>query len=115
MRTGARCAKVRPGYASLLEEACASRPHGYLLVSTRRDLTTDIVAWASGRVGLPKLSPDRLRATYICRSLEEGASFFDLAAWTGVSRAESLVKYFEHVKLAPRRCPAEDDEQGGAK
>lgn len=114
MRSGVHCAKVRSPYAKLLEEVCAARPEGALVSSKSKNITTEIVAWANGRVGVPKLSPARLRATYICRNLEEGAPFMDLVAWTGVKTIESIAKYLEYVTLAPRACPAELANQDGA-
>ena len=115
MRSGVRCAKVRPAYATLLDEVCAARSEGVLVTLKAKNITTEIVAWASERVGVPTLNPDRLRATYICRTLDDGVSFLDLVAWTGVRSLESIAKYLEYVTLEPRQCPAESSDQDGAK
>ena len=54
MRSGVHCAKVRSNYAKLLEEVCLARPEGELVSSKGKNVTTEIVAWASERVGVPK-------------------------------------------------------------
>lgn len=114
LRSGLHCAKVREEYRDVLAEVCEARPDGGLLGEPRRDITTRIVSWVSGRVGVPHLSPDRLRSTYICRNLEEGATLMDIVAWTGVRRTASIATYFEYVTLTPRACPAEPWGRAGA-
>lgn len=115
VRSGVHCAKAREGYRELLRQVCEERPEGGLLGETGRNITTNIVSWVSGRVGVPHLSPDRLRATYICRSLEGGAGLIDIVAWTGVKRPESIAVYFEYVEIAPQPCPLAPWNRGGAK
>jgi hypothetical protein len=115
MRSATHCAKVRSPYATLLEEVCHARPEGTLVGSRTKNITTEIVSWGNGRVGVPPLSPDRLRSTYICRSIEEGAPFLDLVAWTGVKTLESIAKYLDYIRLPARTCPEASVTQGGAK
>lgn len=115
MRSGRRCAKVRADYVELVREVCALRPEGHLIGTSSRNITERIVSWVTGRVGVPQLNPNRLRATYICRNLEEGAPLLDLVAWTGFRQLTSIVNYFDHVKVPPRVCPMEAVFEGGAK
>ena len=115
MRSGRRCAKVRGDYVELVSEVCSFRPEGHLIETSSRNITERIVSWVAGRVGVPQLNPNRLRATYICRNLEEGAPLLDPVTWTGFRQMTSIVNYFEHVKVSPRACPMEAVFEGGAK
>lgn len=114
VRSGTRCAKVRTQYLDLLEEVIRERPSGELLGPRRKNITTEIVSWTTGRVGVPALSPDRLRATYICHWIETGAPLLDLMAWTGTKTFENIGQYLAHVTSAAPTCPEESLNLGGA-
>jgi hypothetical protein len=114
VRSGERCAKVRPEYTSRLKKVCLARPEGELIGKPTKNITAKIVVWVSGRVGVPALHPDRLRATYICAWLEDGAGLLDLMAWTGVRRMESIGQYHSYLKPRTVTCPMDGDDAGGA-
>ncbi len=114
VRSGTRCAKVRTEYLDLLEEVIRERPIGELLGPRRRNITAEIVSWTTGRVGVPALSPDRLRATYICHWIEVGAPLLDLMAWTGTKTFENIGQYLAHVAPATPTCPDKSPNLGGA-
>ena len=114
VRSGTRCAKIRTEYLDLLEEVIRERPIGELLGPRRRNITTEIVSWTTGRVGVPALSPDRLRATYICHWIETGAPLLDLMAWTGTKTSENIGQYLAHIAPATPTCPEESLNLGGA-
>lgn len=114
VKSGTRCAKVRTEYLALLQEVRCARPSGELLGPRRRNISTEIVSWATGRVGVPALSPDRLRATYICHWIEAGAPLLDLMAWTGLKTFESIGQYVACVSPVSPACPALPLDPGGA-
>ncbi len=114
VRTSGHCARVRGEFLELLEAICAARPTGELLGTRRRNITTEIVSWATGRVGVPTLRSDRLRASYICHWIEAGASVLDLLAWTGTKKLESLDPYLAHVPMPARDCSLPHEATGGA-
>src|SRR5487761_1894799 len=104
VRSGTRCAKTRTEYVDLLEEVIRIRPNGELLGPRRRNITTEIVSWVADRVGIPPLSPDRLRASYICYWIETGATLLDLMAWTGTKTSENIGQYLAHVAPFAPTC-----------
>jgi integrase len=108
VRTSGRCAKVRPEFVARLKEVASSRPSGDLIGQPTRNITSSIVEWASGRVGVPPLRPDRLRSTYICRWLEDGASLLELMAWTGMRRLDSIDHYLDYVEPPHSLCSVND-------
>ena len=114
VRTGTRCARVRGEYLDLLEEVVRARPSGELIGPRRRNITAEIVSWTAGRVGVPALSPDRLRATYICHWMKVGAPLLDLMAWTGTKTFENIGQYLAYVSPAAHECPDECHDLGGA-
>ena len=113
VRSGQHCAKVRAAFVERLDEICRSRQSGDLIGTPKRNITTEMVEWTLGKVGVPRLNTDRLRSTYICRSIEAGESVLDVLMWTGMRNLESLGKYLGHLAPAPSTCPLLAD-QGGA-
>jgi hypothetical protein len=71
-----------------------------------------MVEWATGKVGVPKLNTDRLRSTYICRSIQDGAGVLEVMTWTGIGKLESLGKYLVHLPSLTPMCPQFVNESG---
>ena len=113
MRSGQHCAKVRAAFTARLDEVCRSRQSGDLIGTPKRNITTEMVEWTMGKVGVPTLNTNRLRSPYICRSIEAGESVLDVLEWNGMRNLESLGKYLVHVAPATTTCPLLAD-QGGA-
>ena len=112
MRSAKHCAKVRPDFIERLHEVCSARPCGDLIGRPKRNITTEMVEWATGKVGVPKLNTDRLRSTYICRCIENGAGVLDVMTWTGMGKLESLGKYLTHLTTTDPMCPQYFNESG---
>ena len=105
VRTSTNCARVREDFISLLSDTCVRRPEGQLVgTENGPDLTSAAVSWVQGRVGVPELSVDRLRATYICRLIEEGCSLRHLICWTGINTTEALMGYLAYTEPLAKYC-----------
>jgi len=109
--TEGRCARVRSEFVELLLDLKATRPTGNL----RGGLSADRVAeksreWLSSMPGVPTLFVDRLRATYICSQLTEGAGVVDLLAWCGLQSAEAFDGYLAHLDIV-RTCTATSKDE----
>jgi integrase len=101
---GAYCAKVRPEFIELATELISLRPKGRLRgTADPTDVVAHATAWLRGRRGVPALSADRLRATYVCALLREGVGLVDLLNWLGLASAEALDGYLEHAAV-PQLC-----------
>jgi hypothetical protein len=106
VRTSSRCAKVLPDYIDLFDEVRELRPTGQLIGEVeRRDLTTHEVQWLKNRHGVPALSLDRLRATYIVTLLTSPNSLVDILEWTGLQGAEALNGYVAYLPRLKSTCP----------
>jgi hypothetical protein len=112
IRSGEHCAKVRPDFIERLHEVCSARPCGDLIGRPKRNITTEMVEWTISKVGVPKLNTDRLRSTYICRCIENGAGVLDVMTWTGMGKLESLGKYLTHLPSPAPMCPKYCNESG---
>ena len=105
IRVRGRCAPVRHDYTDELEWVCRNRPDGWLIGNHGgQNLTTRHVEWVGEREGVPSLSPDRLRATWICRHLSDGVALMDLLRWSGLQGCESLDAYLEYVTPPTAIC-----------
>jgi len=109
--TEGRCAKVRSEFVELLLDLKSTRPTGNL----RGGLSADRVAeksreWLSSMPGVPTLFVDRLRATYICSQLTDGAGVIDLLAWCGLQSAEAFDGYLAHLDIV-RTCAATSKDE----
>jgi hypothetical protein len=105
VRTSENCAKVREECIELLTEACTLRPRGKLLGGlSGADLTSVAAQWVTGHVGVPTLSTDRLRATYVVALLNEGHELRQLMAWTGLQTAEALDNYLPMLEPLGDDC-----------
>ena len=83
----------------------AERPSGQLIGRPAgANLTSRHVEWVGDRAGLPRLSPDRLRASWLVGRLSDGASLTELLAQSGVRNAEGLDAYLRHVPTVPDVC-----------
>lgn len=103
-----RCALVLPEYIDLADEVMLARPEGQIL--GRRggnDVTANICEWTANRPDVPRLSTDRLRATYVVALLDSGASLLDVLAFTGVRKTDSLQSYLEFVAPHESHCSIE--------
>ena len=105
VRTPKYCARVRVDFLPLFYEVAKERPTGRLRGEWKPEYVTNAaLGWLRGRRGVPTLSVDRLRATYICALLDEGASLVDTLAWSGLQGAESLNSYLQYVTRPPMHC-----------
>jgi len=106
VRTTNRCAKVLEGFEDDLDELVALRPKGRLLGSAQaKFITVEAHRWLDGRHGIPHLSVDRLRASYVNRLLRSPASALDVLDWTGLDSSNSLRDYLtgsERTIACPR-------------
>jgi hypothetical protein len=100
-----RCALVLPNYVELANEVVLARPEGQLLGRRDgKDVTANICEWTSNRSDVPRLSTDRLRATYVVALIESGVSLLDLLAFTGVKKTDSLQSYLAFVTRQTSHC-----------
>jgi hypothetical protein len=105
IRTITGCSKVTEDFVDILTEVCEARPEGQLIgIAQGDDLTTHVTAWAKGRVGVPELNVDRLRATYICGLIEAQAPLVHVFEWSGVSNLESLDGYMPFCTKSSTSC-----------
>jgi integrase len=105
VRTATNCAKVREEFVELLNEACVARGHSQLVGDgAGEDLTNRAVAWVAGRVGVPELNIDSLRATYMCSLIEADVPFRQIMAWSGLATVEGLSGYLEYCSPVARSC-----------
>jgi integrase len=108
IRTTTNCALVRSEFVDVLNEVALLRGSNPLVGDdTSEDLTKSATSWVEGRRGIPALHIDRLRSTYVCTLMTEGASLLDLVAWTGVQAFESLQGYWDHVVKSASHCQGE--------
>lgn len=98
------CAKVTASFVPLLREVAALRPEGPLVKALGTNLTAHAVEWTKGRRGVPVLSADRLRATYVVALLESDARTLDVLQWTGLQKLEGLQGYLPYVKRPTPSC-----------
>lgn len=98
------CAKVSASFVPLLREVAALRPEGPLVKALGTNLTAHAVEWTKGRRGVPVLSADRLRATYVVALLESDARTLDVLQWTGLQKVEGLQGYLPYVKRPTPSC-----------
>ena len=98
------CSKVSADFVPLLREVAAARSKGPLVRARGANLTTFAAEWTKGRRGLPVLSGDRLRATYIVALLESEARTLDVLRWAGLKNFEGLQGYLPYVKRQTRAC-----------
>jgi len=105
VRTPKYCARVREEFLPLFYEVTELRPSGLLRGEMAHDNVTVVASrWLSSRRGVPALSVDRLRATYVCALLGEPVSVVDVLAWSGLRGAESLGGYLAHVSRRSSIC-----------
>ena len=105
IRVRERCVPVRADYLDELEWVCRNRGDGWLIGNHGgQNLTTRHVEWVGERQGVPTLSPDRLRATWICHHLNAGVTLADLMVWSGLQGCESLDAYLEYVTPPTASC-----------
>ena len=105
---GGRCALLLERFVPIAAEICVARPEGWLLGNhNTKNITDRIVEWGKNKAGIPPLSPDRLRATYITASLDllfsAKATFPEVLAWTGVAVA-TLTPYLERMPALEIVC-----------
>jgi len=98
------CTKVETAFVPLLVEVAALRNEGPLVRALGNNLTAHAAEWTKGLHGVPVLSSDRLRATYVVKLLESGTSTLDVLRWTGVEKLEGLQGYLPYVKNQPCEC-----------
>lgn len=100
-----RCVPLRAEFADELSALCELRPTGPLIGVSRRDLTNRHVAWVGQRAGVPELSPDRLRSTWILWHLRQGTSLQELMDISGLKSASALDAYLDQIARPQALCP----------
>jgi hypothetical protein len=104
--TSRYCAMVLPAYRDLFDEVAVLRPTGLLRGKIgHANATVRAVQWLEGRRGVPELSVDRLRATYVTTLLVSGVSLVNVLSGTGLRHAEALDSYLAYVP-GPTSCSA---------
>jgi hypothetical protein len=105
VRTPRYCARVRDGFLPFFYEVVEYRPSGRLRGGAEyRNVTVKATKWLADRRGVPALSVDRLRATYVCSMLRDGVTVTDVVAWTGLKNTEGLNRYLAYVPASPSIC-----------
>jgi integrase len=103
-----RCVSVLPDFVELANDIVLARPEGQLLGRRDgKDVTANICEWTSNRSEIPRLSSDRLRATYVVVLIESGVSILDLLAYTGMKKTDSLQSYLAFVTRRAPHCSIE--------
>ena len=97
------CAKVSPKFVPLLREVVMFQPVGPLVQARGTNLTAHAAEWTTQRRGVPVLSGDRLRATYIVALLESEATA-DVLRWSGLRKLEGLQGYLPYVTTRTSTC-----------
>ena len=109
------CAKVRVCFEDELRALVTRRPEGRLRGTMSPEHVLESVRrWLAKTPGLPAFSIDRLRATYLCALLEEGAGLLDLLAWTGMKSPEAFDGYLGFV-ARDNACPLTEPKEGVTK
>ena len=110
VRTPTHCARVRPEYLPVLREVVAARPEGRLRGNgSARNLASRAKVWLDPQRGVPELSTDRLRSTYICELLAT-SGVAQVLAWTGIESLNSLQRYFIYVAKHTEGCPRKEGD-----
>lgn len=108
VRAAGRCAKVLSEFEDDLAELVKFRPEGRLLGTARaRFSTVQAHRWLDGRRGVPHLSVDRLRASYVCALLCSTTSPLEVFTWAGFVSWGSLWRYVEMLPQ-PSTCAAHE-------
>lgn len=111
VRTPTYCARVRPEYLSVLREVVAARPEGRLRGNgSARNLASRAKVWLDPQRGVPELSTDRLRSTYICELLAT-SGLTQVLAWSGIESLNSLQRYLPYVAEHTEGCPLKQGDE----
>jgi len=97
------CAKVSPDFVPFLREVAAFQPVGPLVQARGTNLTAYAAEWTTQRRGVPALSGDRLRATYVVALLESEATA-DVLRWSGLQKLDALQGYLPYVTGNTTTC-----------
>lgn len=107
VRAAGRCARVLPEFGEALRELVRARPTGRLLGPAQPKYSTvKAHQWLDRLHGVPRLSVDRLRATYIVALLSGVVALNEIAAATGHQDWTALVRYASFLP-PPAACPRE--------
>ncbi|HUX05502.1 MAG TPA: hypothetical protein VMV53_11450 [Acidimicrobiales bacterium] len=108
VRARGRCAKVLPAFEAELEELVRRRPKGRLLGTAQsRFITAQAHQWLDDRRGVPRLSVDRLRASYLIDLMRRGHTLVEVMAWSGLKTTDTLWRLASHLPV-PSTCPRGD-------
>ena len=109
VRTPTYCARVRPEYVSTLKEVATARPEGPLRgQADARNLFSRAKEWLEAQRGVPQLSADRLRSTYICDLLAT-SGVYQVLSWSGLESLQSLKRYFPYLAEHHEICDVNED------
>ena len=110
VRAAGRCARVLPEFEEALSELVRLRPKGRLLGPAKpKYATVKAHEWLDRLHGVPRLSVDRLRATYIVALLSGAVALNEVAASTGHQDWAALVRYATFLPPPPA-CPRGADQ-----
>ena len=108
VRARGRCAKVLPEFEAELEEMARRRPKGRLLGTAQpRFVTAQAHQWLDDRRGVPRLSVDRLRASYLVELMHRGHNLVEVMTFSGLTTTESLMRLATYLS-PPSSCPRGD-------
>ncbi len=107
VRAAGRCARVLPEFEGPLNELVRLRPTGRLLGPAQVKYATVMAhRWLDGRRGIPRLSVDRLRASYLTTLLRSSFTLLEVVAWSGLTTTDALWRYVNMLP-GPSSCPRE--------
>ncbi|HET9090389.1 MAG TPA: hypothetical protein VFN54_08875 [Acidimicrobiales bacterium] len=108
VRAAGRCARVLSNFEEGLDELVRLRPSGRLLGPAQVKFSTvKAHQWLDGRRGIPRLSVDRLRASYVVTMLSSGFTLREVMQWSGLTTFEAMSHYVMMLP-SPSTCPRED-------
>ena len=100
-----RCVPAAAGWGPRARRLAAERPSGQLIGRPAgTNLTTRHVEWVGDRAGVPRLSPDRLRACWLVGRIAAGVPLPQLLAESGVRTAGSLDGYLKFLPAPRSAC-----------
>ncbi len=110
--TNGRCVPVAAPYAAELQAVCQARPTGRLIGRIDgENLTAHLTKRVNDYLIEPRLTPDRLRATWMCRHLQSNVALLDLLAWSGLHTCEAIDGYLPYVTAHASSCVAAAESQ----
>lgn len=100
-----RCVPAAAGWGPRARSLAAERPSGQLIGRPAgANLTARHVEWVGDRAGVPRLSPDRMRACWLVGRIAAGVPLPQLLAESGVRTAGALDGYLKFLPAPRSAC-----------